>query len=94
MNTAIKVTKSSDLCQVQGEHELPTTYTTNGEVHNIAEDFRGAKKQKAIIFLIIIILLLAMEFLTLEHSSIKLTCESKIIILVAMWYSSNLKSLA
>lgn len=50
MNIAIKVTKSSDLCQVQGEHELPTTYTTNGEDHNIAEDFRGAKKKKSYYF--------------------------------------------
>lgn len=92
MNIAIKVTNLA----ISAKCRVNTSYLQNIQptMKSITLQKISEVQEKAFIFLIIVILLLAMEFLTLEHSSIKLTRESKIIILVAMWYSSNLKSLA
>ena len=92
MNIAIKVTNLA----ISAKCRVNTSYLQNIQptMKSITSQKISEVREKAIIFLIIIILLLAMELLTLEHSSIKLTRESKSIILVAMWYSSNLKSLA
>lgn len=91
MNIAIKVTNLA----ISAKCRVNTSYLQNIQpTKSITLQKTSEVQEKAIIFLIIIIPLLAMEFFTLEHSSIKLTRESKIIILAAIWYSSNLKSLA
>ena len=91
-NIAIKVTNLA----ISAKCRVNTSYLQNIQpmMKSITSQKTSEVQEKAIIFLIIIIPLLAMEFFTLGHFSIKLTRESKIIILAAIWYSSNLKSFA